>query len=65
MLAFVIAMAVFVLSGFLFWAAMPRRSGGTRWFIGTRWEPYVVVLLVCGIVVSFGVLALTIADLMS
>jgi len=47
----------------LFRASLPPRGGGTRWFIGTRWEPYITVFLVCGIVVSFGFLALSIVDL--
>lgn len=65
MLALVIAIAGLVLSVFLFWTAMPSRSGGTRWFIGTYWEPYLVVALVCGFVVSFGYLGLSIVDLVS
>ena len=52
-----------VLTALLFRASLPPRGGGTRWFIGTRWEPYVAVFLVCGIVVSFGFLALSIVDL--
>jgi hypothetical protein len=52
-----------VLTALLFRASLPPRAGGTRWFIGTRWEPYVAVFLVCGMVVSFGFLALSIVDL--
>jgi hypothetical protein len=31
---------------FLFWTALPRKDGTPRWFVGTRWEPYVVVGMV-------------------
>jgi hypothetical protein len=57
-----VSIGALVLFGFLFRLAMPRRSGGKRWFIGTFWEPYIAVLLVCGLVLSFGFLALRIAD---
>jgi hypothetical protein len=30
----------------LFWSALPRKDGTPRWFVGTRWEPYVVVGMV-------------------
>jgi len=33
--------------------------------IGTRWEAYIVVLLVCGMVMSLGFVALSVVDLMS
>jgi hypothetical protein len=65
MLTLGVAIAGIVLSGWLFWAAMPSRSGRAHWFIGTVWEPYIAVLLVCGLVVSLGFLALSIVGLVS
>lgn len=59
-----VAFGGLVLFVLLFRAALPSRSGRTRWFIGTSWEPYIAVFLVCVIVVSFGFLALSIVDLM-
>ena len=59
-----VSIGALVLTAVLFRASLPPRGGGTRWFIGTRWEPYIAVFLVCGIVVSFGFLALSIVDLM-
>jgi len=63
MLALVVAIAMLVGSILLFRLAMPPRSGGKRWFIGTFWEPYVAVALVCGMVMSIGYLVLAITDL--
>jgi len=58
-----VSLSAVVFFGIVFRLAMPRRSGGKRWFIGTRWESYIVVLLVCGLVLSVGSLALSVVDL--
>ena len=63
MFALVVAIATRVGRVVLFRFAMPPRSGAKRWVIGTAWEPYVAVLLVCGLVMSVGYLVLTITDL--
>ena len=65
MLNVVVALATLVASSVLFRAAMPGHSDAERWFIGTAWEPYVTVALVCGLVMSTGYLVLSIADLVS
>jgi hypothetical protein len=55
-----VSIGALVLTALLFRASLPPRGG---WFIGMRWEPYITVFLVCGLVVSLGYLALSIVDL--
>ena len=55
MAALLTAIALFVMSGLLFRAALPR-DGKARWFIGTVWEAYIVVALVTALAVSLGFL---------
>jgi hypothetical protein len=54
MAALLASLGVLAASALLFRAAMPRR-GKTHRFVGTIWEPYVVVALVTSFVVSLGV----------
>ena len=63
MLTLLAAIGVLVVSGLLFRAALPRQ-GKTRWFVGTAWEPYVVVILVPANVLSVGFMVFAIADLL-
>jgi hypothetical protein len=59
-----VAIAVLVASASLFRIALPQ-EGQTRWFIGTVWEPFIVVALVMASVVSAGVAVWSIIDLLS
>jgi len=65
MLALVIAVALLVGSVLLFRLAMPPSSGAKRWFIGTAWEPYIAVALVAGMVISLGLVVLSVTDLIT
>jgi hypothetical protein len=56
MVPLLISGGVLTASVLLFRAALPKQ-GKRRWFIGTIWEPYVVVVLVTAAVVSLGFIA--------
>jgi len=58
------SIGVLVVCGLLFRAALPRQ-GKTRWFIGTIWEPYIVVVLIFAAVVSLGLAVFGIMDLLT
>jgi hypothetical protein len=60
-----VADTIFVASVLLFRLAMPPRSGGKRWFIGRFWEPYIVVFLVAAIVMSVGLVVLSMTELIT
>ena len=57
MVPLLISGGVLTASVLLFRAALPKQGGKRRWFIGTIWEPYVVVVLVTAAVVSLGFVA--------
>ena len=53
---------VFLLTGAVFWALLPRGGHRHRW-VDTEWEPYISVAICSGVALSFtmtlsGVLAL-------
>ena len=54
---------VLMASVLLFRAALPKQ-GKMRWFIGTIWEPYVVVVLITAAVVSLGLVIWSILELL-
>ena len=58
------SIAVLVVCGLLFRAALPRQ-GKARWFIGTIWEPYIVVALLYAAVVSLGLAVWGMIDLLT
>ena len=64
MATLLVGLVVLVASAFLFRLALPQ-DGKTRWFIGTIWEPYIVVALILASVVSAGLVAWSIIDLLS
>jgi hypothetical protein len=59
MVTLLASIVVLVGSALLFRAALPQ-EGKTRWFVGTNWEPYIVVALVVASVVSLGLTVLSI-----
>ena len=62
MATLLVSIAVLMASALLFKAALPT-SGRARRFVGTVWEPYIVVALVTAFVVSFGLAVWSIAAL--
>jgi hypothetical protein len=53
---------VFLVTGAVFWALLPRGGNRHRW-VDTEWEPYISVAICSGVALSFtmtlsGVLAL-------
>jgi uncharacterized protein involved in response to NO len=56
MVPLLISGGVLTASVLLFRAALPKHRK-RRWFIGTIWEPYVVVVLVTAAFVSLGFVA--------
>jgi hypothetical protein len=64
MATLLLSIAVLGASVFLFRIALPR-DGKPRWFIGTVWEPYIVVALVTASVVSAGLALWNIVELLS
>jgi hypothetical protein len=64
MVRLLVSIAVLVVCGLLFRAALPRQ-GKTRWFIGTAWEPYIAVILIYAVVVSLGLAVWGMTDLLT
>ena len=48
----IIGIVVFVVTGAVFWALLPR-GGKTHRFVNTEWEPYISVAICSGLALAF------------
>jgi len=59
-----IGLAVFAVTGILFWRCLPR-DGTMHRFVGTEWEPYVSVAFTSGAALGFTMILSGVLDMMS
>jgi hypothetical protein len=52
MLSLIAGIVVFVVTGGVFWALLPRGDKLHRW-VNTEWEPYISVALCSGVALAF------------
>ena len=63
MLGLSAGIAVFLLTGFIFWRALPDGEQKYR-FADTAWEPYVGVALTAGLALGFALILSSVIHLM-
>lgn len=57
----IIGLVILLVTAVLFWTALPK-AGKTHVLVGTRWEPYFVILFVMGASLGFGLVTVWVVD---
>jgi len=52
MFLLILGIVVFLVTGAVFWALLPRGGNRHRW-VDTEWEPYISVAICAGVALSF------------
>ena len=55
--------AVFIVTGGIFWMLLPRRGKTHRW-VNTEWEPYISVAICSGVALAFTMMLSSVLNLL-